>query len=252
MDGALWEQVALPRRGSGWRDLTQESLSKTSCYRRDDSADWADWADVSGSSEVRRRFASPASDQRVPIRAGDPSNAHQVRSIGRRSLRTLRYFVGCRHRSCSKDTSASTSTDKQRFGRRVVDQFARQLPEPRGRNPFRPGMRPPGRHQHRSYFAARGQRQRRVGPPLADDHAHPVGRVAVPPGHRARRSRRRPPRRPSPASAPSTLSAPRQSTRRDRGHSCPPAARRDDEARPSAKGRRRARPPAAAPRHERR
>jgi len=49
-------------------------------------------------------------DKRAPIRAGELSNPYQVRSTGRRSLPTLRYLIRCRHRSCSKDTSASTST----------------------------------------------------------------------------------------------------------------------------------------------
>jgi hypothetical protein len=46
----------------------------------------------------------------------------------------------------------------------------------------------------------------RSGPPPAAGRAHPVGRAGAPPGHRARRSRRPPPRRPSPASVPSTRS----------------------------------------------
>ena len=50
--------------------------------------------------------------------------------------------------------------DQQRLGRRVVDQVPGQLPEPRRRDPFRPGMGALGWDEQCAELTTRGQGQR--------------------------------------------------------------------------------------------
>ena len=65
-------------------------------------------------SDMARRGTSPVENASAPFRQRRSTGGHRggaaATSSVRRSARTRRNTVGCRHRPCSKQTSASTST----------------------------------------------------------------------------------------------------------------------------------------------